>query len=184
MTHPVLFIQGGAEGAYRADKELVDRLRRALGAGYEVRYPQMPNEDEPDYTVWKERILGDLQEMGPGAILVGHSIGASVVIKLLTEAAPPVAGVFLIAAPFWYDDKFWHWPEAELPKDAGGRIPAGLALFFYHGTDDTSVPIAHLDRYGRLFPRATIRPLPGRDHQVQGDLSPIANDIRAAVSNC
>jgi predicted alpha/beta hydrolase family esterase len=179
MIRPVLFIQGGAEGAYREDAALAESLRRVLGMGYDVRYPEMPNENDPPYDAWKERILAELETTGPSAILVGHSIGASVIIKLLTEAAPPVAGVFLISTPFWYDDKFWRWPEAELPEDAGRRIAPSLPLFFYHGTEDEVVPFAHLDRYARFFPQATIRPLPGRNHQIQADLSEVGADIRA-----
>ena len=178
MIHPVLFIQGGSDGAYRADAALAESLRRVLGPGYEVRYPEMPNENDPDYATWKEHILAELKTMGPSAILVGHSIGASVIIKLLTEVAPAVAGVFLIATPFWYDDNFWHWPEAQLPENAGRRIPPSLPLFFYHGTADEAVPFAHFDRYARLFPKATFRPLPGRDHQIHSDLSEVGADIR------
>lgn len=178
MTHPVLFIQGGAEGAYRADAELAERLGRALGTEYVVHYPEMPNEDDPDYFAWKERILSELRTLGAGTALVGHSIGASVIIKLLTEAAPSLAGVFLIATPFWHDDKVWRWPEATLPPDAASRLPPALPLFFYHGTADEVVPFAHLDRYARMLPRAIVRPLPGRNHQVEGDLSDIAADLR------
>jgi predicted alpha/beta hydrolase family esterase len=179
MVTPVVFIQGGGEGAYQADAELASSLRKALGADYEVRYPAMPNENDPDYAAWKSRILAELADLSEGAILVGHSIGASVIIKLLTEAAPSLAGAFLIAGPFWHDDEFWNWKEAELPGDAGTRIPATLPVTFYHGSDDEFVPFSHLAMYARLFPTATIRRLDGRNHQLNGDLSDVARDIRA-----
>lgn len=177
MARPVLFIQGGGDGAYKEDAELAKALGQALGLGFDVRYPALPNESEPDFTAWKARILAELKEMGPGAILVGHSIGASVIIKLLTDTSPSLAGVFLIAAPFWYHHDFWHWPEAQLPKDADTRVPRSLPLFFYHGSEDKVVPFSHLDLYAELFPHATIRRLKG-DHQLQGDLSVVARDIR------
>src|SRR4051794_26730494 len=42
----ILFVQGAGEGVYdRWDNHLVDSLREELGAGYEIRYPAMPNED-------------------------------------------------------------------------------------------------------------------------------------------
>jgi predicted alpha/beta hydrolase family esterase len=179
MPIPVLFIQGASEGAYEADAELASSLREALGGGYEVHYPAMPNENDPSYSEWKARILADLAKLGERTVLVGHSIGASVIIKLLTEATPSLSGAFLAATPFWYDDDFWHWKEAELPPDAGSRIPATLPLAFYHGGDDESVPFSHLARYARLFPAATIRRLAGRNHQLNGDLSEVARDIRA-----
>ncbi len=43
MKKQVLFIQGGGAGAYEADGKLAASLQEALGAEYEVRYPQMPN---------------------------------------------------------------------------------------------------------------------------------------------
>ena len=174
----LLFVQGGSAGAYAADAELATSLQRALGAGYAVRYPAMPNEDDPDYQAWKAEILNQLKTMGPDAILVGHSIGASVIIKLLTEEVPAVNGVFLIATPFWHDDDFWQWKEAQLPADAAARVPKTVPLFFYHGRADESVPIAHLEMYVRLFPGATVRRLDGMDHQLKGDLSVVAEDIK------
>ncbi len=178
MPTPVLFIQGGSEGAHAADAELADSLQRALGQDYAVAYPAMPGEEEPNYLAWKAEILQQLKSMGSDAVLVGHSIGASVISKLLTEEPPPVRGVFLIAAPFWHTHDFWNWKEAELPGDAAARVPKNVPLFFYHGREDETVPIAHLKMYSRLFPEATIRRLDDLDHQLKGDLSAVAEDIR------
>jgi hypothetical protein len=180
MAVQVLLVQGGSEGAYAADARLADSLRTHLGSGFEVRYPALPNEDEPNYAVWKAAILGELRDMGPGAYVVGHSIGGSVLIKMLTEGAlsPPLGGVFLAAAPFWYDDDFWRWDEAALPPDAAQRIPPGTPLFLYHGEDDPSVPVEHLGMYAQALPAAVVRALPGRDHQLNDDMSEVARDIR------
>ena len=61
--------------------------------------------------------------------------------------------------------------------------PAGfrqhLPVMFYHGSEDEFVPFSHLAMYATLFPIATIRRLEGRNHQLNGDLSDIAGDIRA-----
>ena len=45
----VLFIQGGGEDGYEADAKLVASLQAGLGATYNVRYPQMPDTDAPDF---------------------------------------------------------------------------------------------------------------------------------------
>lgn len=179
MKIHVLFLQGASKGAYKADALLADSLRKNLGAAYEVRYPALPNEDEPDYQAWKSRILAELTDMGADAILVGHSIGASVAIKLLTEEKPALAGVFLIASPFWHNDDFWHWEDAQLPEDARSKLPKGLPLFIYHGDEDEVVPFSHFAMYSEAFPRATIRRLAGRGHQLDNDLGDVARDIKA-----
>ena len=59
----MLFIQGGSEGAYEADRLLADSLQKTLGHGYRVRYPRMPNEDDPQYEAWKTAIEASLAEM-------------------------------------------------------------------------------------------------------------------------
>jgi predicted alpha/beta hydrolase family esterase len=180
MANQVLFIQGGgSEGAYDEDARLVASLRDTLGADYAVRYPRMPNEAEPDYEVWKSTIAGELATMGSGAVLVGHSIGASVAIRAVVDGSvgPSLAGLFLLSAPFWYDHEFWRWDEVKLPGNAAERIPAGLPVFLYHGRQDEFVPYSHVEMYARALPQATVRGLDGRNHQLNDDLTEVAQDI-------
>ena len=180
MTKQVLFVQGGSEGAYSADLKLAASLRENLGAGFNVRYPKMPNEDEPSYAVWKQRIVEELKAMGDDAILVGHSIGGSVLIKLLTEEKleQSVRAVFLVSAPFWYDHEFWRWDEVRLSKNASSRVPKDTPVYLYHGRADQSVPFAHAQMYAKALPQVILRPLDGRDHQLNDDLSEVADEIR------
>ena len=179
MTIQVLFIHGGGEGAYAEDAKLAASLREKLGTRYNVRYPKMPNEDEPDYQQWKWLISEQLAEMGERAILVGHSIGASVLIKILSDQdlQRSVAGTFLISAPFWYDDEFWRWEEVQLPRDVASLLPREMPLFLYHGRADEVVPFTHVEMYAEVLPQATVRRLDGRNHQLNDDLSEVANDI-------
>lgn len=179
MATQVLFVHGDGGGGYEADAALAASLRVALGPGYQVHYPRMPDEEEPSYEVWKRLIADEVAAMGSGAVLVGHSIGASVVIRALVDGVgeESLAGVFLLSAPFWYDDDFWCWKEVQLPADAAERIPDGLPVFLYHGRADESVPFSHVEMYARALPRATVRPLEGRNHQLDDDLTQVARDI-------
>ncbi|WP_420129474.1 alpha/beta hydrolase [Longimicrobium sp.] len=179
MARQVLFVHGGGGGAYAADAKLVESLRARLGGDYVVRYPELPNEEEPQYEVWKNAIAGELAAMGSGAILVGHSIGGSVIIRAVVDGdiGHSLAGVLLLSAPFWYEHDFWRWDEVKLPADAAERIPDGLPVFVVHGTQDESVPFAHAEMYARALPQATLRPLDGRDHQLGEDLTEVARDI-------
>ena len=64
-TRQILFIQGGGAGAHDEwDDKLFDSLRRELGDGYEVRYPRMPDEDDPSYARWSEAIRRELTTWG------------------------------------------------------------------------------------------------------------------------
>lgn len=180
MQKPVLFIQGGgSEGAYEEDEKLAASLRDRLGAGYVVRYPRMPNEVEPSYDVWKNVIADEIAAMGRGAVLVGHSIGASVALRAVVDGAvgPSLGGLFLLSAPFWHDHEFWCWKDVELPGDAAERIPDRLPVFLYHGRQDEFVPFAHAEMYARALPQVTLRGLDGRNHQLDDDLTEVAEDI-------
>jgi hypothetical protein len=139
----------------------------------------MPDEEEPDYRAWARVIETEIEAMGEGAILVGHSIGASVLIKWLTAETTPraLAGIFLISTPFWHDHEVWRWSEVELPRDAASRLPPGTPIRFYHGKADETVPFEHLEMYAKAIPHASVHPLAGRNHQLDDDLSAVAKDI-------
>jgi hypothetical protein len=97
MAAQILFIQsGGGENVHDEwDDKLVASLKRELGPDVEVRYPRMPNEDDPKYAAWKPAILGEIAKLDDGAILVGHSIGGTMLIHALAEQSnkiPPLDG--------------------------------------------------------------------------------------------
>src|SRR6478672_10721150 len=85
----VLFVQGAGEGVHdQWDNHLVDSLRSELGPAYEVRYPVMPNERDPQYAVWKLALQREFATLEDGAIVVGHSVGGTVLVHALAEQAP------------------------------------------------------------------------------------------------
>jgi predicted alpha/beta hydrolase family esterase len=181
MTVHVLFVQGAGPNVHDGwDDKLVVSLERELGDGYRVRYPQMPQEDDPHYAAWKPALLNELATLEDGAILVGHSIGGTMLIHALAETSPSFrpGAVILIAAPFIGDG---GWPSGELParSDLGERLPDASPVTLYHGTDDKTVPAAHVQLYAHAIPRATVRVLAGRDHQLNNDLGEVARDIRS-----
>jgi pimeloyl-ACP methyl ester carboxylesterase len=64
-------------------------------------------------------------------------------------------------------------------SNIGARLVSLRApLFIYHGSADETAPVAHADLYARALPRAVVRRLDGRDHQLNDDLSEVAADIR------
>jgi predicted alpha/beta hydrolase family esterase len=179
MQKRVLFIHGAGDGAYAADRLLANSLQSALGAGYDVQCPQMPDEEDAPYAAWADEIDKRIRSASGPIVLVGHSVGGSVLLKFLCDRppVPRLAGLFVIATPYWGADTFWHWEEASLPADAESKLAGDWPLFFYHSRDDETVPFAHLAMYTAKFPRATIRALDGRGHQFNNDLAEVAADI-------
>lgn len=179
MRIQALFVHGAGQGAYEEDRKLAASLRDALGTAYDVRCPKMPDEDSPEYESWKEKIARELTALDGEVILVGHSLGASVLLKYLSEvkAEKPVAGLFLIAPPYWGAED-WEVEEYALQESFASKLPKDLPVFFYHSRDDEWVPFAHLALYAEKLPQATIREFDGRGHQFDDDLSEVARDIK------
>jgi predicted alpha/beta hydrolase family esterase len=181
MTAQILFVQGGgAVGTHDEwDARLVESLERALGAGYAIRYPLMPDEGDPHYAIWKAALLEQFATLDDGAILVGHSIGGTILINTLAEEALGwrPAGIFLIATPFVGEG---GWPSDEIPpRQFSDRLPPGVPVFLYQGSADAIVSPAHAGLYAKAIPQAVVRTLAGADHQLDEDLSAVAADIRA-----
>ncbi len=174
----VLFIQGAGQGAHEMDGKLVASLRNALGAEYDVLYPKMPEEEDAGYEAWKAQLSKELAASEGKIILAGHSAGAAILLKYLSEerVARPIAGIFLIAAPYFGAEK-WQVDKVTLAEDFASRLPKGAPLFFYHSRDDETVPFAHLALYAKKIPQATIREFVGRGHQFSNDLSEVAADM-------
>ena len=179
MKRQVLLIHGGGQGAFEEDKKLAASLQDVLGAAYNVRYPEMPDADSPEYESWKEQIAKELAALDGEVILVGHSLGGSILLKYLSEVKveKPVVGLFLIAAPYWGAEE-WEVNEYALQDDFASKLPRELPVFLYHSCDDPVVPFAHLALYTEKLGQATIREFDGRGHQFNDDLAEVAQNIK------
>jgi predicted alpha/beta hydrolase family esterase len=140
----------------------------------------MPREEDPSYASWSRAIRHELTTVGHEAVVVGHSVGGTMLVATIAESPPTSAPrtIVLISAPFvgtggWPGDGF------EFSLDLGARLPAKAAVHLFHGLEDQIVPSSHLDLYARAIPRASTHLLPGRDHQLNDDLAPVATVITA-----
>lgn len=180
VTRQVLLIQGGGAGVHDDwDKKLYDSLRRELPDGYEVRYPRLPDEDDPSYATWSEAVRGELTALDDGAVVAGHSLGGTILVNTLAERPPErkLGAIVLISAPF-VGAGGWPGDEFELPDDLGARLPQGVPVHVFQGLQDETAPPSHADLYARAIPQAQVHRLPGRDHQLGDDLSEVAVAIK------
>ena len=88
-----------------------------------------------------------------------------------------MSGVFLVAAPFVGEG---GWPSEDIKSMSGlgKRLSTQAPVYFYHGSEDETAPFEHVDLFERAVPRAVVRRLEGRDHQLNNDMSEVAADIR------
>lgn len=181
MKKPViLFIQGGGEGAYKEDEKLVLFLQDTLKETYDINYPKIPDENDPEYEAYKAKIDEELKKIHNKVVLVGHSLGGCCLLKYLSEKKIDnnIAGIFFIAAPFWGDGG-WQYEGFTLENNFASKLPTAFPIFFYHGTNDEIVPFSHLALYAKKLPHAIIRKIAGRGHQLNNDLSEVVEDIKS-----
>jgi predicted alpha/beta hydrolase family esterase len=140
----------------------------------------MPEDDDPSVATWIPAIRQEPASLEDGAVVVGHSIGATLLVHALESGAPdrPLGAIVLLAAPFagqggWDDDDF------EFTTDTGGRLPPGVPVHVFYGLADDTTPAVHADLWAAAIPQARLHPLSGRDHQLGNDLSAVAEVIRA-----
>jgi predicted alpha/beta hydrolase family esterase len=181
MKKDILFIQGGGNGGFEADANLVASLQKELGTTYEVHYPKMlPDETVPDFgRRWLKKIGKEVSSIKGEVILAGHSLGASMLLKFLSEnkIKKNIGGIFLIAPPFWSGDEDWVQP-LKLQEDFSNKLPKDVPIFFYQCKDDEVVPFDHFTIYKKNLPLAVYREIASGGHQLNNDLSFVAKDIR------
>src|SRR5690606_8692022 len=117
---------------------------------------------------WRLGLDTALRDIRGDVILIGHSLGGSVLLKHLSEEAlhARVTAVFSVSAPFWGGDKDWHDEEFTLSDSFVHRLPTSAQLWFYHAKDDPIVPFSRLLLYAEKLSQATIRTLDGDDQTI------------------
>ncbi|WP_375691848.1 alpha/beta fold hydrolase [Pseudooceanicola sp. LIPI14-2-Ac024] len=176
MALRVLYLHGA--GAAPGDAPF-DTIRTILGPA-EVVAPQLA---DPEPEAWATVIAEALDDLPEDAILIGHSLGASMLLQVLARRRPVrrAPAVFAFASPFW-GAPGWDHAGFALPEDLGGLDGVG-EMFLYHGTADTVVAPDHGDRYAARLGRARVRRVAGADHCFEGaDLAVFATDLRKILT--
>lgn len=182
MISEVLFIQGGGEGGYEADAALVASLQAALGNTYVVDYPRIQTHEAlPDFG-WPKQIGELIQAKHDHVMLVAHSLGASMCLKYLLEnnVEKVMAGIFLLATPFWSGTEDWV-TGLKLKDDFAEALPK-VPVYLYHCRDDEEIPVSHLAVYQKQIPNVTIRELETGGHQFNNDLTAVAHDLKSQLA--
>ncbi|HTU68336.1 MAG TPA: alpha/beta fold hydrolase [Steroidobacteraceae bacterium] len=179
MQNSVLVIHGAGTPALRGGHIYWQTLLRAeLGDGYDVSCPLMPDADHPRHRNWEAGIAKAMAG-SEAVLLLGHSLGASSLLKFLSEHTShrPVRALFLVSTPDW-GPPGGDMDEFTLAPDFATRLPR-CPTFLYHSRHDTEIPLAHLKRYQRELPWATARVIEGERHDFADGLFPeLVHDIR------
>jgi len=180
MKREVLFVHSaGPQGNNEGSDYLVKYLRQQLGDEFRVRNPKMPDPENPNYTTWKRGLSEALLNSDDKIILIGHSLGGSILLKYLSEEIfrKDIVGLFLVATPFWGQEN-WELEEFEFKSDFVSRLPPIPQIFLYHSQDDEIVEPTHIQYYFEKLPNATARKLNGYGHIFGRGLPELVMDLR------
>ncbi|HEY9004943.1 alpha/beta fold hydrolase [Ohtaekwangia sp.] len=180
--HLIFFHGGDSKEDYEADAKLVASLKANLGSAYSIHYPLLSNNGTPDLGR-REQISREISASEDHVILVGHSLGASMLLVCLSEITinRKITGIFLLAPPFWNRNEDWA-KAFKLKPDFAEHLDRKIPLYFYHCVDDDIAPFSHMTVYRQHLPWATFREIPTGGHQLNNDLTLVANDIKSLAS--
>ena len=110
--------------------------------------------------------------------LLGHSLGASMLLKYLTEETvnKNIKAIFLAATPFWSGNEDWK-QGLKLKENFENELPNHIPIFFYHTKDDEEVPFSHFIQYKQKIPNAIFREIKTGGHQFDNALSEVVKDV-------
>lgn len=140
-------------------KRWKDDLVDKLGHEWVCAFPKMPNDMDAHYNQWKWWFEKHTPFAEAGIVLVGHSLGASFLMRYLaTESFPvSIAQLHLIATPMSEGDFI-------IPDDLSRVETQVQKIYLYHSIDDEVVPFAASEHYAQKLPGAVFMRFTDRNH--------------------
>jgi len=154
--------------------DLVHHLRSGLSHGFKILFPTIEKPSRPTYEKYKKMFSCSLAGIKEPVVLIGHSLGASTLLKYLSEEKPAISilGLFLVSTPHWKS----NMKEFQLKEDFQKALK-GIPVFLYHSKNDPEVPIENLDFYRSAFKTAKVREVPGKEHVFSKGLPELVVDL-------
>ena len=154
-------------------------LSLALGEGYQVISPRMPNSYNAKYEEWRIWFLKYAELLSDDIILIGHSLGGSFLAKFLsTEKFPrKITATFLIAPPYDTDGPR-ALVEFNSPESLQALLEQGGQLYLYHSKDDSVVDFKEFEKFKKALPTAHFEPFEDRGHFIGEEFPEIVKDIQ------
>ena len=164
----VLFIHSaGPQGDGEGSSALLAGLKASLPPETELVAPQMPEPDNPVAEPWIAACHSAISGVEGDLILVGHSLGGSIILQTLAKFGLPkgLLGVVTLASPFW-NAPDWQVESFALSGQEAEKLLDLPRLILVQGEADEVVAADHPERYKALLPIAEIRRLAGIDHEA------------------
>lgn len=166
-------------------KKWKETLAETFRPECDVLYPSMPNGQNAHYEEWKIWFERYFEYLNGNVMLIGHSLGGYFLAKYLSENTVPfpIAGLFLVAAPFM-NDSFGDEDGGDFNFDPAylGKIEnMAQNILIYHSTDDEIVSIEHAKKYHNALQGAKYTVFLDRGHFLQPEFPEIVEDIKNII---
>ncbi|HXK32028.1 MAG: hypothetical protein A2Z68_01190 [Candidatus Nealsonbacteria bacterium RBG_13_38_11] len=157
-----------------------ETLAKKLGKNFEVIYPKMPNPMNAKYKEWKimfEKLFPFLKN---NVILLGHSLGATFLIKYLSENKFPkrILAVFLVSAPFGGKSKEYSLADFKPLKSLKNLEKQANKIVIYHSKDDKVIPFSDMKKYAKALSKAETVIFKNKGHFNQSSFPELVKKIK------
>lgn len=158
-----------------------ESLAAALGGGFEVLLPKMPNGTNARYAEWCLWLERCTQFVDDDAILLGHSLGGIFLAKYLSEYIYPkrIKATLLVGAPFAATSTAESLTDFAIPSSLEQFATQGGAIYLIHSQDDPVVPFAEVARYQQALPAAQQLVFADRGHFNQKEFPEVVTLIQS-----
>jgi predicted alpha/beta hydrolase family esterase len=177
-TTDIVFVHGAGEGSYEWTLPMLDALKRKLGPDYVVHLLRMPNPESGDYQEWAQTIEEALSALRSGVLLVGHSYGGSVLLRLIAEnrVPNPISALVLLAVPYWGKGG-WDVPDFKMPVGFESKLTSVPHISLFHCKDDETVPFFHMELYRKKIAKASVHAFGKGGHALEECMPHVAHHI-------
>lgn len=171
---------GEQDGVGKGSYDLVQYLKNKLSDNFDIDYTLIKDPEHPTFEMWKQLFDSKIAKVKEPIILIGHSLGGSMILKYLAEIQPEIdiAGLYLVSTPVWRKN-YWDIDEFTLPENFVSGVKNIDKIYLYHSEDDSIVPKEHFEFYKNAFRNAKTRLLSGNDHVFSNGLEELVKDIQS-----
>ncbi len=161
-----------------------DSLQTDLGEAFKVVRLQMPNKINAKYEEWKIYFHRYLEILGDDIVLLGHSLGATFLVKFLADETlnNRISRVILVAAPFGEKKTGPSLGDFIFESSTNFEaINSDLKITLFASDNDKLITNDDVEKYRNVIKNLEVKTLPDRGHFSQNKFPELISCIGKEV---
>jgi len=161
-----------------------DSLQSDLGETFKVVRLQMPNKINAKYEEWKIYFHRYLEILGDDIVLLGHSLGATFLVKFLAEETikNTISRVILVAAPFGEKKPGPSLGDFIFESSTNFEaINSDFKMTLFTSNNDKLITKDDVVKYQKVIKNLEVKTLPDRGHFSQSEFPELISYIKKEV---